>query len=93
MVGVIDLLDEECKLPKGSTQHFTDSVYSKHREHFRLNVRGWPSGLLGFPVDHCSRFQLNWLQFETGFISVGLSDPSPFSLLSLSPSLSVAPQV
>ena len=36
--GVIDLLDEECKLPKGSPQHFTDAVHSTHREHFRLNV-------------------------------------------------------
>ena len=72
MVGVIDLLDEECKLPKGSTQHFTDSVHSRHREHFRLNVRGWPAALGSwpFPVNHCSQFQLNWLQFETGFISL-----------------------
>ena len=38
-VGVIDLLDEECKLPKGSPQHFTDSVHEQHKDHFRLQVR------------------------------------------------------
>ena len=37
-VGVIDLLDEECKLPKGSPQHFTDSVHEQHKDHFRLQV-------------------------------------------------------
>ena len=36
--GVIDLLDEECKLPKGSPQHFTDMVHSRHKDHFRLCV-------------------------------------------------------
>ncbi|CAI8049871.1 Unconventional myosin-VI, partial [Geodia barretti] len=34
--GVVDLLDEECKLPKGSPQHFTDIVHSRHKDHFRL---------------------------------------------------------
>ena len=37
-VGVIDLLDEECKLPKGSPQHFTDTVHTQHKDHFRLCV-------------------------------------------------------
>ena len=37
-VGVIDLLDEECKLPKGSPQHFTDCVHEQHKDHFRLRV-------------------------------------------------------
>ena len=36
--GVVDLLDEECKLPKGSPQHFTDIVHSRHKDHFRLCV-------------------------------------------------------
>jgi myosin-6 len=35
-VGILDLLDEECKLPKGSCQHFTTSVFKKHPDHFRL---------------------------------------------------------
>ena len=37
-MGVIDLLDEECKLPKGSPQHFTDCVHEQHKDHFRLRV-------------------------------------------------------
>ena len=36
--GIMDLLDEECKLPKGSPDHFTDTVHSKHKGHFRLTV-------------------------------------------------------
>ena len=36
--GIMDLLDEECKLPKGSPDHFTDTVHSTHRGHFRLTV-------------------------------------------------------
>ncbi|XP_065907507.1 unconventional myosin-VI-like [Dysidea avara] len=35
---IMDLLDEECKLPKGSPDHFTDTVHSTHRGHFRLTV-------------------------------------------------------
>ena len=37
-VGIIDLLDEECKLPKGSSHHFTETVHHTHRAHFRLSV-------------------------------------------------------
>ena len=37
-VGIIDLLDEECKLPKGSSRHFTETVHHTHRAHFRLSV-------------------------------------------------------
>ena len=36
--GIMDLLDEECKLPKGSTEHFTDAVHHTHKGHFRLTV-------------------------------------------------------
>jgi len=39
--GVVDLLDEECKLPKGTHTHFTEAVHSKHKGHFRLSVSGW----------------------------------------------------
>ena len=34
----MDLLDEECKLPKGSAEHFTDAVHRTHKGHFRLTV-------------------------------------------------------
>jgi myosin heavy subunit len=34
----VDLLDEECKLPKGSHTHFTEALHSKHKNHFRLTV-------------------------------------------------------
>ena len=43
--GIIYLLDEECKLPKGSAEHFTDAVHHIHKEHFRLKV-GLIKGLL-----------------------------------------------
>ena len=36
--GIMDLLDEECKLPKGSAAHFTDAVHRTHKGHFRLTV-------------------------------------------------------
>jgi len=34
--GIFDLLDEESRLPKPSAQHFTQSVHSINRGHFRL---------------------------------------------------------
>lgn len=34
--GIFDLLDEESKLPKPSAQHFTQSVHSINKSHFRL---------------------------------------------------------
>ena len=36
--GIMDLLDEECKLPKGSAEHFTDAIHCTHKDHFRLTV-------------------------------------------------------
>uniref|UniRef100_A0A665VKF6 Unconventional myosin-VI n=1 Tax=Echeneis naucrates TaxID=173247 RepID=A0A665VKF6_ECHNA len=38
LVGILDILDEENRLPQPSDQHFTDTVHSKHKEHFRLTV-------------------------------------------------------
>ncbi|KAK5903079.1 hypothetical protein CgunFtcFv8_006890 [Champsocephalus gunnari] len=38
MVGVLDILDEENRLPQPSDQHFTDTVHNKHKNHFRLTV-------------------------------------------------------
>eukprot|EP00794_Sanderia_malayensis_P000402 gene402-1036_t len=35
-VGIMDLLDEEGKLPKSSDDHFTSAVHNKHGKHFRL---------------------------------------------------------
>ncbi|KAI1294601.1 Unconventional myosin-VI [Halotydeus destructor] len=37
-VGIFDLLDEESKLPKASSAHFTETVHSRHVGHFRLDV-------------------------------------------------------
>lgn len=34
--GIIDLLDEECRIPRGSNEHFTSLVHSTHKNHFRL---------------------------------------------------------
>ncbi|XP_072559328.1 myosin VIa isoform X5 [Paramormyrops kingsleyae] len=38
LVGILDILDEENRLPQPSDQHFTEVVHSKHREHFRLTI-------------------------------------------------------
>uniref|UniRef100_A0A3Q3WEK0 Unconventional myosin-VI n=1 Tax=Mola mola TaxID=94237 RepID=A0A3Q3WEK0_MOLML len=39
LVGILDILDEENRLPQPSDQHFTLAVHSKHKDHFRLTVR------------------------------------------------------
>jgi len=36
--GIFDILDEENKLPKPATEHFTNEVHKKNRDHFRLSV-------------------------------------------------------
>ncbi|XP_061700092.1 myosin VIb isoform X1 [Syngnathoides biaculeatus] len=38
LVGILDILDEENRLPQPSDQHFALAVHSKHKEHFRLTV-------------------------------------------------------
>ncbi|XP_066579504.1 myosin VIa isoform X2 [Amia ocellicauda] len=38
LVGVLDILDEENRLPQPSDQHFTETVHKKHKDHFRLTV-------------------------------------------------------
>ncbi|XP_048841051.1 myosin VIa isoform X7 [Brienomyrus brachyistius] len=38
LVGILDILDEENRLPQPSDQHFTETVHSKHKEHFRLTI-------------------------------------------------------
>ncbi|XP_012729793.2 unconventional myosin-VI isoform X3 [Fundulus heteroclitus] len=38
VLGILDILDEENRLPQPSDQHFTDTVHSKHKNHFRLTV-------------------------------------------------------
>ena len=37
--GIMDLLNEEGKLPKSSEEHFTTEVHQRHGKHFRLAVR------------------------------------------------------
>lgn len=46
-MGILDILDEENRLPQPSDQHFTDTVHNKHRDHFRLTVRGGGRGGAG----------------------------------------------
>ena len=36
--GIIDILDEENKLPKPTAEHFTRELHQKHKNHFRLAV-------------------------------------------------------
>ena len=36
--GIIDLLDEECHLPRGTNEAFTTAVHKKHKGHFRLHL-------------------------------------------------------
>ncbi|XP_030054918.1 unconventional myosin-VI isoform X2 [Microcaecilia unicolor] len=38
LVGVLDILDEENRLPQPSDQHFTAEVHQKHKDHFRLSI-------------------------------------------------------
>lgn len=38
LVGILDILDEENRLPQPSDQHFADTVHNKHKNHFRLTV-------------------------------------------------------
>ncbi|MGH0138818.1 UNVERIFIED_CONTAM: hypothetical protein FKN15_011839 [Acipenser sinensis] len=38
LVGILDILDEENRLPQASDQHFTDAVHQKHNDHFRLSI-------------------------------------------------------
>ena len=37
-IMAMDLLDEECKLPKDSADHFTNAVHCTHKNHFRLTI-------------------------------------------------------
>lgn len=37
-IGIIDLLDEECRLPRATNEHFTAAVHAKYKQHFRLNL-------------------------------------------------------
>ncbi|XP_028251714.1 myosin VIb isoform X6 [Parambassis ranga] len=38
LVGILDILDEENRLPQPSDQHLTLAVHNKHKDHFRLTV-------------------------------------------------------
>uniref|UniRef100_A0A8C4I769 Unconventional myosin-VI n=1 Tax=Dicentrarchus labrax TaxID=13489 RepID=A0A8C4I769_DICLA len=38
LVGILDILDEENRLPQPTDQHFTDTVHNKHKNHFRLTI-------------------------------------------------------
>lgn len=37
--GLLDMLDEEARLPRPAPQHFTAGVHQRHQKHFRLTVR------------------------------------------------------
>lgn len=38
LVGILDILDEENRLPQPSDQHFVEAIHTKHKDHFRLTV-------------------------------------------------------
>ncbi|XP_061430658.1 LOW QUALITY PROTEIN: unconventional myosin-VI-like [Lethenteron reissneri] len=38
LVGILDILDEENRLPQPSDQHFTSGVHHKHGQHFRISI-------------------------------------------------------
>lgn len=40
-IGILDILDEESKLPRPSDSHFTAVVHQKHKDHFRISVGAW----------------------------------------------------
>ncbi|XP_075244951.1 unconventional myosin-VI-like isoform X2 [Convolutriloba macropyga] len=37
-LGIIDIMNEEMKLPKPNAEHFTTQVHSKHKDNFRLQT-------------------------------------------------------
>ncbi|XP_063718302.1 unconventional myosin-VI-like isoform X2 [Symsagittifera roscoffensis] len=37
-LGIIDIMNEEMKLPKPNSEHFTTQVHSKHKDNFRLQT-------------------------------------------------------
>ncbi|KAG8444861.1 hypothetical protein GDO86_009859 [Hymenochirus boettgeri] len=38
LLGILDILDEENRLPQPTDQHFTSTVHQKHKDHFRLTI-------------------------------------------------------
>ncbi|XP_075058764.1 unconventional myosin-VI isoform X8 [Mixophyes fleayi] len=38
LVGILDIVDEENRLPQPSDRHFTSMVHQKHKNHFRLTI-------------------------------------------------------
>ncbi|XP_063772915.1 unconventional myosin-VI isoform X6 [Pseudophryne corroboree] len=38
LVGILDIVDEENRLPQPSDRHFTSMVHEKHKNHFRLTI-------------------------------------------------------
>ncbi|XP_039202548.1 unconventional myosin-VI isoform X2 [Crotalus tigris] len=38
LIGILDILDEENRLPQPSDQHFASVVHQKQKEHFRLSI-------------------------------------------------------
>merc|ERR1739838_203955 len=37
-VGILDILDEESKLPRPDDKHFTSMIHQKHKNHFRITI-------------------------------------------------------
>lgn len=37
-VGILDILDEESKLPRPDDKHFTSQIHQKHKNHFRITI-------------------------------------------------------
>ena len=50
--GIIDILDEESKLPKPTAEHFTRELHQKHKNHFRLAV----GEILSLKISTCFLF-------------------------------------
>lgn len=50
-IGIIDLLDEESKLPQSSDLHFCENVHNKRKGHFRLDVNNLVNFFIKFR--HC----------------------------------------
>ena len=70
LVGILDILDEENRLPQPSDQHFAVAVHSKHSKHFRLTVR--PLSYVSSRPQVC---QLFWTQ-KICVLSVNTHIPS-----------------
>ena len=63
-IGILDILDEESKLPRPDDKHFTSQIHQKHKNHFRITVRQFFYALIFF-TEECIKFIKQVLELNT----------------------------